>query len=59
MRWTMGQGRNPNPSASTAVCYDDELDTDLSFLHVQVSVAQRYIHCSCIGLYESRYNKQR
>jgi hypothetical protein len=55
----MGKGRNPNPSASTAACYDDESDMGLSFLHVQVSVARRYIHCPCSELYMSRYNKQR
>ncbi len=59
MRWNLGKGRDPNPSASTAACYDDELDTDISFLHVQVSVAQRNVHSPCIGLYVSQYNKQR
>ncbi len=39
----MVKGRDPTPSASTAVCNDDQMDTDVSALHVQVSMAQRNI----------------
>ena len=47
----MGKGRAPTPSASTAVCDDDQIDTDTSALHVQVSMAQRDICCLPVGLY--------